>query len=527
MFRRCVLSLCSSVGICIQPQPALAQPSVTPRALIEQAAGAVGRLESIPPEFVLEWTAKGVLNQSAEHQGRHPATNEFTPFTEAGMLDPERRTVSIEYHEQRLDGSWEHARETATYPDRWGITGVGEHWSVHFESPRFEAEKWRRMVRRFPVALMSELIEQAPAFSVVTEAPGSVHLRGVLSTGETATVEISTTGAHLLSIRYQTDIPTLGLVGVVWRFSDYRPLRPDIQFPFRYEVEVDGRPYIRMESEQASLVRREESRLVADASRQPLGEPRAAPANFFDPSRSARVSTERPGVFLLTSLRTGFHVLFIELQDRVIAIDAPAGYPLLREIPAGDAAPGVDPGALTRRYIQLIRETVPDKPIGAVILTHFHSDHAGGLREFVAAGAEVIASVRARESVERLINGPTAAGDELSTHPRPLRFRGVEDRLTIDDPVNPIEVLAMPGNPHSEDLLAVHLPSCNAVYAADLIYPTPDAAEFPSPAHSVTARYFLSWLESMRIDPEIVYSSHGSPRAGREHIASLRRLRVP
>ena len=68
----------------------------------------------------------------------------------------------------------------------------------------------------------------------------------------------------------------------------------------------------------------------------------------------------------------GANVGWFILGDGVVAVDS-----------GGDAASGSD-------ILKAIGETTKNKPVTALILTHSHSDHAGGARAFAAAGARIL-----------------------------------------------------------------------------------------------------------------------------------------
>ena len=71
-----------------------------------------------------------------------------------------------------------------------------------------------------------------------------------------------------------------------------------------------------------------------------------------------------PGVHLLVNLRAGFHMLFVEFADHVLAVDAPAGWHELHQLPAsglsaegGSAALGSSPEATRQASRQALSKT--------------------------------------------------------------------------------------------------------------------------------------------------------------------------
>jgi glyoxylase-like metal-dependent hydrolase (beta-lactamase superfamily II) len=225
---------------------------------------------------------------------------------------------------------------------------------------------------------------------------------------------------------------------------------------------------------------------------------------------------------VVRNLRAGFHPMFIEFQDFIVAIDAPAGYRLLNELPAGDVAPGPSSAWLSERYLQLIRETVPDKPVRYVVVTHFHNDHAGGVRAFIAEGATVLASPTAGPAIRRLARTPhTLAPDRLARSPRPLQLEIVDGTRSITDGRRRLEIIDVGSNPHTENMLIARMPDQDLVFVSDLM----DGASlenFPSASHAPLDRFFADWLERRGLTPARIFTMHGTGLVTPDHLARLR-----
>ena len=228
-----------------------------------------------------------------------------------------------------------------------------------------------------------------------------------------------------------------------------------------------------------------------------------------------------PGVHLLVNLRTGFHMLFVELEDHVVAVDAPAGWWELEELPPRDWARSPSP-ALGERYVQGIRSRVGDKPIRYVVLTHHHSDHMGGVRAFVEEGATVLGPEDTRAVVERTLAGSLRlAGYDEGTAP-PLRFEAVDGGRTIGDGSRALEILDVGENPHTDQMLAIWLPDERFLYVSDLFEPWGPQST-PSPERIPVMRWFVEWLDASGLDPEQIYAIHRAARVSEENLEEIRR----
>lgn len=74
--------------------------------------------------------------------------------------------------------------------------------------------------------------------------------------------------------------------------------------------------------------------------------------------------------------------------------------------------------ARSQAVIDWIKVNLPGKPITHVVSTHFHSDHASGLRTFVAAGATIVAGAAAAPFYKKVFQASsTVVPDPLAVTP--------------------------------------------------------------------------------------------------------------
>jgi hypothetical protein len=84
---------------------------------------------------------------------------------------------------------------------------------------------------------------------------------------------------------------------------------------------------------------------------------------------------------------TNANVLFVAFADHVLVVEAP------EQRPAAN---------LSDQVIAKIKETVPGKPIRYLVPTHYHWDHAGGARGYIAEGATIVTTPGNRRFFESL-----------------------------------------------------------------------------------------------------------------------------
>ncbi len=126
----------------------------------------------------------------------------------------------------------------------------------------------------------------------------------------------------------------------------------------------------------------------------------------------------------------------------------------------------------------------PGKPVTHVIATHFHSDHSGGLRTFVAAGAVVIAGDAALALYRRIFAARrTIEPDRQATLPRQAVLRGVAHG----------EVVTLPSGSQSVNVYTV-----NTLHAADMVVAVVDGVLFVSDIYNPGVSGRLSELLELR-----------------------------
>jgi hypothetical protein len=147
--------------------------------------------------------------------------------------------------------------------------------------------------------------------------------------------------------------------------------------------------------------------------------------------------------------------LIVAMKDYLVIFDAPYGE------------------LQSRWVIDAAKAKYPGKPIKYLVLTHQHMDHTGGMRTYVAEGADVILPPPDKAYFEKDVKAPhTIVPDDLQKKPRTPAFTEVKDEMTIKDDSTQIHLYFVQ-NPHVVSMLIGNVVSGNAniVYVTDLISP--------------------------------------------------------
>lgn len=158
------------------------------------------------------------------------------------------------------------------------------------------------------------------------------------------------------------------------------------------------------------------------------------------------------GVFQVTG--GTHHSLAIEMADHLVVVDAP----LYEE--------------RSQAVLAALAKKCPGKPVRFLISTHFHNDHTGGVRTYIAAGATVVTGKINETFVKQLARAPhSRVPDSLQKNPKPAVIETVEAaKKVLTDGSRVIEVYPLE-NSHAEGMLVVYLPKEKLLFVTDLFSP--------------------------------------------------------
>jgi glyoxylase-like metal-dependent hydrolase (beta-lactamase superfamily II) len=213
-----------------------------------------------------------------------------------------------------------------------------------------------------------------------------------------------------------------------------------------------------------------------------------------------RVASDQvaPGIWRIAG--ESHNSVAIELRDFVTVVEAPQDE--LRSL----------------AVIAEVHRLIPNKPIQYVVNTHYHFDHSGGLRTYVAEGATVVTHAGNREFYENVVFYPaprTLEPDLLSTrYPwvRQNRADAIEtvmQKYVISDGVRTLDLLPLQGIIHDGYMLVAYLPTEKILINADMWSPPPANAQRLPPANT-PARELLQNIRRLRIDVERHIPIHGN-----------------
>jgi glyoxylase-like metal-dependent hydrolase (beta-lactamase superfamily II) len=120
--------------------------------------------------------------------------------------------------------------------------------------------------------------------------------------------------------------------------------------------------------------------------------------------------------------------------------------------------------------INWIDQRFPGKPITHLMISHFHNDHSGGLRPYVAAGAALVVHEEGTDFYRAQVNRPRSriAPDALDRAPADVEIISipVDGTYRIDDALRPI-VFYPVDIAHTSDMILAVLENQGILYSSD------------------------------------------------------------
>ena len=259
--------------------------------------------------------------------------------------------------------------------------------------------------------------------------------------GPVLTMTIDSAGVPL-SIASKAYHPNLGDVVMTTVLSQYEDVN-GLRLPTHFTTRVDDFATSEIRITQQSL----DSEIGDITAPAAIAGARPAPAAI-----NVTAEPVGKGVWLLGG--GSHHSALIEFSDHLMLVDAPQSE------------------ARTLAVIAKARQTVPNKPLTQLVVTHHHFDHTAGMRAAIAEGMNVITQAGNKEWVDRMAARPhTLQPDALTRNATRLVVETVDGEKEYADPSMTVQLFHVAGNPHTDTMLMAYVPHERVLIQVDAYSP--------------------------------------------------------
>jgi glyoxylase-like metal-dependent hydrolase (beta-lactamase superfamily II) len=278
-------------------------------------------------------------------------------------------------------------------------------------------------------------------------------------------------------VEYLTTNSVVGDVPVEVTYSDYAKFG-DIQFPKHIVEKQDG-----FETLDITVTDVQPNATVS----------LPVPANVASapaPPATPMVTIEKVSDGLWSLNGAGTRSLAVEFADHIVMLEGPTS------------------DARSKLANDLVRQTVPNKPIRYVVNTHAHYDHAGGLREYVAEGITVITHESNKAFYEQAWARPHTIEDTAPTSNKPM-IETVGDKKVLSDKTRTVELYFLPNHGHHTGQLIAYLPKERILMYGDAYNP-PAGDEIRTPERGPEfAAQLVQKVQELKLNPDRIAPVHG------------------
>lgn len=409
------------------------------------------------------------------NQSRKPFTSDRTPYKIDIAIDVEK-TKAVQLIEGGYPGGFR-------YASGFAIVGTeGRSWDL--------IRKTRRIIPNVPASAVRQRSRYFPHLIVrdaMRRSPGARHLGAFKAEGIECDV-VSYTNEDNANLSLFIDVKSGRLVKVEVLTSD--PFVGDavVETVYTGTAAAPAGRITRVGGETTEELRYATYEINAaipeTAYEMPTDHTEFRAAAQTDPVRK-----HGDGIYTVTA--GGYNVLFVEFGDHIFVMEAPGG------------------DNVSRQAIAAIKQTIPNKPIKYVAVTHHHDDHAGGIRTYIAEGATLIALPNEKPFFERVAMSKFVLNpDTLARDPRPIKIEVISGgKRVLTDGRRTVELYDIGSGPHTEQMLVAYLPGIRSVFQGDLIN-RPSNGDFP--IANDTSAHFLKWIDAQKLAVENTIPVHGT-----------------
>ena len=312
-------------------------------------------------------------------------------------------------------------------------------------------------------------------------------------------IAVTVVDGRLESIAMDAVFPLFGVLDISWSWN-----WDDEQHPRLVVAAENGSlPFFRATGSWRDISD-EHAEAIWQAS--PGADPIDVPGDRWPARVNMKVVNLTDDVYLVSGVRTGFRHLVVDTEEGLVIGDAPASWLELHQVPPANMVAGQSIDGISENFVEFLNAEFEDRPILAVVLTHFHDDHAGGAAAFAAAGARVYAPRETSMILSEFFRERSIPSDESNIDRVPFEILPVAEQVTLGGKSNRVKLMSIGENPHVYEMLGLWAVDRDYFFVSDVHVPRSDAEE-PGEERALTECWFAGWaVENLPPDVQVVNS---------------------
>jgi len=341
----------------------------------------------------------------------------------------------------------------------------------------------RTALRRDPLSILVTALRRAETLRYVGEDVVDGAKADVITFADADGTQVALyVDAHTgLLTKFETvfDHAVLGDTVADTMLSDYRPVG-GVQVPFRVVTRLAGQVTQDVRYAGIKVNASTDARLYEAPAAAPQVTPLPGPT-------TVAVTKIADDVFLLAG--TSHNSLLVTFPDHALLVEAPLS------------------DDRTQALAAKIKEIAPGKPVRYVVMTHYHFDHSGGLRGWIAQGATIVTTAGNKSFVDQVAAAKhTTHPDDLSREPKAAKIETYAGKRVFSAGDRTVELYDVGPNPHVAEMTVAYLPKEKLLFVADL-FTIP--AEGPIAPAGAATRQFAEKIQALGLQVDKIAPAHG------------------
>jgi glyoxylase-like metal-dependent hydrolase (beta-lactamase superfamily II) len=416
---------------------------------VERGAEALGGAKSFQAVEDIHYVYSAKVPEDG--QSANPdATLYVRPLKTDGILDQAHKRSAVVRQTHYL-GS-DPRGSTVVTTEKGGFTVDLRSNAVYPLAAAAVASSYRNVQRTFPFLLVQQALNRASTLRWLGEEPYEGHTLNVVSfvdsDGNPFTLGFDAQSGLLTKTEGLTDNLLKGFASTEIVYSDYRAV-DGVQMPFHVTSKLGGELASDATYQAITVNTHPDTSVFAVPKDAVLG------PEIGGPPQAIRLTKLAKDAYFVGPISTGsiffYSSMFIVFNDYVLVLEAPLA------------------DAVSQAVIAKIKETAPGKPIRYLVPTHYHTDHTGGVRGYIAEGATIVTTPGNVQFFEHMASVAHPLNpDRLSLEPRPASIESFKGQRTFTDSDHRVELYDVGATAHVDEMVIAYLPAEKLLFVTDL-----------------------------------------------------------